>query len=452
MELLKHGKNEQGLCELEFRIEPDLVELGLKNTYLRNVDKFNVPGFRKGKIPRKVIEKMYGDDVFFEEAINALLPTEYQAAVAVANINPIDNPSFEMLSGNKDEGPVIKATVPVMPEIKMGQYKGLKAKKATGSIPDAAVDMRIDEMRQRNSRLIGKEGEAKEGDIAVIDFEGFVDDVPFEGGKGEQYSLLLGSGQFITGFEEQVAGHKPGDEFDVNVSFPEEYHAKELAGKPSVFKVKLHEVKQKELPELDDEFAKDVSEFDTLELLKDDLRKKEQEEFDAAATRAAENALMAQVAEGMDVTIPDVLVERQIDNMVQDIAYRLSQQGMQLDMYLKYTNSDMDKMRESMREEALRQVRLRLALDTIAKEEGLEATPDELQKEITDAAARFGITEDEITKAVSLAEIRKDILANKALDLVRSNAEYEEVPAEYNAEHGHFHFEGDGHHVDSHNH
>lgn len=426
MNLIKHGKNDEGKYELEFVIEPDLFELGLKNAFHKNANRFNVPGFRKGKAPRNVIERMYGEDIFFDEAINALLPTEYQAALAVANIRPVDNPSFELISASKAEGVAMKASVFVKPEVTLGEYKGLKAVKKVKTDLDQMVDRQLANMQERNARMVEKEGAAENGDIALIDFDGYVDDQPFEGGKAEQFSLTLGSGQFIEGFEEQIVGHVAGDEFDVNVSFPEDYHAQDLAGKPSVFKVKLHELKKKELPEMDDEFAKDVSEFDTLEELKADIMKEAKEEVEKNAELEVENALVEQIIAAMQAEIPEVMYENQITDMVNDFAYRLSQQGLKLDLYLQYSGQDEAALRESFREQAIQQVKIRLALEKIVDLEEINITADEVQEEMKKIADRLGVSEDEITSSVPLSEIRNDLSINKAIDLVRQAAEVTE--------------------------
>lgn len=426
MNLIKHGKNDEGKYELEFSIEPELFELGLKNAFRKEAGRFNVPGFRKGKAPRNVIERMYGEEIFFDEALNGLLPTEYQAAVSVANVFPVDNPSFELVSATKADGATIKAVVYVKPEVTLGQYKGLKAVKKVKNDLDEMVQHQLESMQERNARMVEKDGEAENGDVSTIDFEGFVDGNPFEGGKAEEYTLPLGSGQFIAGFEEQVVGHKVGDQFDVNVAFPEDYHAENLAGKPALFKVTLHDLKKKELPDMDDEFAKDVSEFDTLEELKADIMKAAKEEADRNAELAVENDLVEQITAAMEADIPEVMYEHQITDMVSDFSYRLSQQNLKLELYLQYSGQDEATFRETFREQAVQQVKIRLALEKIAELEEINVSGDEVQEELKKIAERLGVKEDEITSSLPLSEIRNDLSINKAIDQVRQSAEVTE--------------------------
>ena len=428
MNLIKHEKNENGKYELEFQIEPELFEVGLKNTFRKSAEKFNVPGFRKGKAPRNMIEKMYGDDVFFDDAINGLLPTEYIAALAIAEVKAVGNPSFELVSATKEDGVVIKALVDIQPDVTLKKYKGLKATKKAITPQNETVDAELASMRDRNSRMIEKvsDSQAENDDTALIDFEGFVDDIAFEGGKGEDYPLILGSNQFIPGFEEQIVGHVAGDSFDVSVSFPEEYHSDDLAGKPAVFKVTLKELKVKELPALDDEFAKDVSEFDTLDELKADILQAATAQAERMVELEMENTLVEQITDGMKADIPDVMYENKMDDMVGDFAYRLSQQGLQLELYLQYSGMDEAAFRESFREQAEQQVKIRLALEKIVELEEIDVTNDELQEELKKIAERLGVEETELTSNVPLNEIRNDIAVNKAIDLIRKEADITE--------------------------
>ena len=319
--------------------------------------------------------------------------------------------------------------------MELGEYKGLKATKTVHTVKADEVDAEISRMQQRNARTITREGKAEKGDIAVIDFEGFVDGVAFEGGKGENFSLALGSGQFIPGFEDQVVGHEAGEEFDITVTFPEEYQATELAGKEAVFKIKLHEVKTRELPVLDDEFAKDVSEFDTLADLKEDIRKKKQEQTDKEDELNLENALVDQVVEGMKVEIPACMIDNRVDEMVRDFEYRLQQQGLKLELYLQYTNNTMEKFREGFREQAEKQVKIRLALGKIVELEKIEASDDELNAEIKRLADLYQMEEDKIRSVIPVEEVKKDLAVNKAIDLIKSSAVVtEEAAAEEPAE------------------
>ena len=328
-----------------------------------------------------------------------------------------------------------EVTVTVTPDVELGEYKGLKATKTVHTVKAEEVDAEISRMQQRNARTITREGKAEKGDIAVIDFEGFVDGVAFEGGKGENFSLALGSGQFIPGFEDQVVGHEAGEEFEINVTFPEEYQAAELAGKASVFKIKLHEVKTRELPVLDDEFAKDVSEFDTLDELKEDIRKKKQEQTDKEDELNLENALVDQVVEGMKVEIPACMIDGRVDEMVRDFEYRLQQQGLKLDLYLQYTNNTMEKFREGFREQAEKQVKIRLALGKIVELEKIEASDEDFEAEIKRLADMYQMEEEKIRSVVPAEEVKKDLAVNKAIDLIKSTAVVtEEAAAEETAE------------------
>ena len=424
MNLIRHEKNENGKYELEFQIEPALFEVGLKNTFRKNANKFNVPGFRKGKAPRNIIERMYGEDVFFDDAINGLLPTEYLAALTIAEVDAVGNPRFELISASTEDGVVIKAFVDIKPEVTLKKYKGLKATKKAVEPQDETVNNELASMQERNARMLEKKkgSKAENNDTAIIDFEGFTDDVAFEGGKGEDYPLVLGSGQFVPGFEDQIIGHKVGDNFDVNVTFPEEYHSEDLAGKPVVFKVTLKELKVKELPDLDDEFAKDVSEFDTLDALKDDILNSATTQAEKMAELEMENALVDQIVEGMNADIPEIMIENKMDDMVSDFAFRLSQQGLQLELYLQYSGMDEISFRESFREQAEQQVKIRLALEKIAELEEIEITSDEIQEELTKISEQLGIDEKELTASVPLNDIRNDMAINRAVDIVRKEA------------------------------
>mgnify|MGYP003093318533 FL=1 len=295
MNLVKSEKLEKNQHELQFSIDAASFNDAIAKAYKREAGKYNIPGFRKGKAPRHMIEKMYGEDVFQYSAVNDLFPAEYDKAVEASGIEPVDRPEVDIVSMNTEDGVVLKAVVTVKPEMKVGNYIGLKAEKAANTVEDAAVDAEVNRLRERNARLVAREGKAQDGDITDIDFEGFVDGEAFDGGKGEHFSLTLGSGQFIPGFEEQIVGHEAGEEFDVNVTFPEDYHAKELAGKAAVFKVKLNEVQYKELPVADDEFAKDVSEYDTLDEFKASIRKNMEEAAEKQAELEVENALVDQL-------------------------------------------------------------------------------------------------------------------------------------------------------------
>ena len=381
-----------------------------------------------------MIEKMYGEDVFQYSAVNDLFPAEYDKAVEASGIEPVDRPEVDIVSMNTEDGVVLKAVVTVKPEMKVGNYIGLKAEKAANTVEDAAVDAEVNRLRERNARLVAREGKAQDGDITDIDFEGFVDGEAFDGGKGEHFSLTLGSGQFIPGFEEQIVGHEAGEEFDVNVTFPEDYHAKELAGKAAVFKVKLNEVQYKELPVADDEFAKDVSEYDTLDEFKASIRKNMEEAAEKQAELEVENALVDQLVATLEGDIPPVMIETRIDEMVRDFDYRLSQQGLRLADYLKYIGGDEAKFREGFKEQAEKQVKMRLALEAVAKAENIEASEEDFENEVKRIADTYKMEVEKVRSIIPVAEVKKDLAVNKAIDFIKSKAEITAKKAEEKSE------------------
>lgn len=424
MELIRNEKVAENTVELEFKVSKEQFAEGITKAFRKANAEITVPGFRKGKAPRSVVEKMYGEEVFFNDAIDALLPDAYAEAVEAAAIAPVARPEVEILSCSKEEGFTAKATVIVKPEVKVNEYKGLKATKKAVNVTDDEVSAELEALRDRNARMVTVEDRAaKIGDTANIDFEGFVDEVAFEGGKGEGFDLTLGSGQFIPGFEEQIVDHNIGDEFDVNVTFPEEYHAKELAGKPAVFKTKLNGIKAKELPELDDEFAKDVSEFDTLDELKADIRKAKEERAAAQAELEVENTLVDAVVASMEATIPVEMTESRIDEMVRDYEGRMMQQGLQLATYLQYTGMTMEAFRKSFAEQAEQQVKIRLALEKVAEMENIEVTDEEVEAELTKIAEAYKMKLEQVKSFIPAVEIKKDIAINKAIDFIKANAE-----------------------------
>ena len=407
-------------------VDADTFKAAIDKAFKREGKKYNVPGFRKGHAPRAVIEKMYGADIFHYDAINDLFPEAYEAAVAAACIEPVGRPEVDVVSESLDDGVVLKVTVAVKPEIKVGSYTGLKAVKKAHTVDDADVEAELVRMQNRNGRIITREGKAENGDTVDMDFEGFVDGTPFEGGKAEHYSLVLGSGSFIPGFEEQLVGHEAGEEFDVNVSFPEDYHAKELAGKPAVFKIKLHEVKTKELPALDDEFAKDVSEYDTLDELKASIRKGMEEQNEKQAALEVENDLVNQVIATIEGDIPDAMYEARMDEAVRDFEYRLAQQGLKLDMYLQYMGQTLETFRASFKEQAEKQVKIRLALEAIAAAENITASDEELEAELQRVADNYKMELAKVKELVNPDEVKKDLAVNKAIDFIRDHAEITE--------------------------
>ena len=434
MNLVKSEKLEKNQHELQFSIDAASFNDAIAKAYKREAGKYNIPGFRKGKAPRHMIEKMYGEDVFQYSAVNDLFPAEYDKAVEASGIEPVDRPEVDIVSMNTEDGVVLKAVVTVKPEMKVGNYIGLKAEKAANTVEDAAVDAEVNRLRERNARLVAREGKAQDGDITDIDFEGFVDGEAFDGGKGEHFSLTLGSGQFIPGFEEQIVGHEAGEEFDVNVTFPEDYHAKELAGKAAVFKVKLNEVQYKELPVADDEFAKDVSEYDTLDEFKASIRKNMEEAAEKQAELEVENALVDQLVATLEGDIPPVMIETRIDEMVRDFDYRLSQQGLRLADYLKYIGGDEAKFREGFKEQAEKQVKMRLALEAVAKAENIEASEEDFENEVKRIADTYKMEVEKVRSIIPVAEVKKDLAVNKAIDFIKSKAEITATKAEEKSE------------------
>lgn len=427
MSLTSTNKVETNVVELIVAVSEEELQKAVQAAYKKNVGKIAIPGFRKGKAPKAMIEKLYGKDFFYEDAVNALYPVAYEAAVEEANIDPVDQAKVDNLEFKEGEGFTFRATVTVKPEVEISDYKGIKAEKTIETIMAADVNAELDKLRERNARLVTVENRAaKKDDTATIDFEGFVDGVAFEGGKGEEYPLVLGSGAFIPGFEEQVIGHKLGEEFDVNVTFPEEYHVDTLCGKPAVFKVAIKNLQKKELPVLDDEFAKDVSEFDTLADLKKDIKEKLQAGKDEAAQQEVEQTLIDAVVANMKAEIPQVMIENKANELMNDFAYRLQSQGLGLDMYLQYTGMDQESFRKSFEGSAERQVKVRLAMEKIAELEGVSVTVDELDAEFKRLAEMYGLEEAKIREFIPTKDVKEDLYVTKAIDIVRGSAEITE--------------------------
>ena len=422
MNFIKCEKLEKSMAELQFSIDAEAFKKAVADVFKKEGKKYAVPGFRKGKAPRALIEKMYGADVFTYDAINELFPEAFEAAVKEAGVEPVGRPEVTVDSADETNGVTLTVKVAVKPEVKIGSYNGLTVEKTVHTVSDEAVEAELKRVQERNARELTREGAAENGDIADIDFEGFVDGVAFEGGKAEHYSLVLGSGSFIPGFEEQVVGHKAGEEFDVNVKFPEEYQAEELAGKDATFKIKLHEVQYKELPELDDDFAKDVSEYDTLDELKDSIRKGIETNHEKQADQKVENDLIDQVVGGMKAEIPDAMIESRIEELVQDFQYRISQQGLKLEQYLQYMGMTMEQFKEQFREQADKQVKMRLAMEAIVAKESIEATEEEFEAEIKRIADAYQMEADKVKSLVDAAAVKKDLAVNKAIDFVKSKA------------------------------
>ena len=417
--------------ELEIIVDGERFREAIKTAYKQNGKKINIPGFRKGKAPLSVIETYYGKEVFFEDALNLIYGDVVEEAITESGLNVInDKMDFDMVSISKEDGVDFKVTVTTYPEIEIGEYKGLKAEKVIAKVEDSEIDAQVNAMAERNARMISVEDRAAQlGDTAVIDFEGFKDGVAFEGGKGEGHSLELGSGQFIPGFEDQIVGHNIGDEFDINVTFPEAYGAEDLAGKEAVFKIKLHEIKVRELPEIDDEFAKDVSEFDTLDALKADLKAKALERKQKAADEEVENDLVQQIVDSIKGEIPEAMFENRLNQSVEEFAYRLQSQGLDLNTYLKYTNSTIEDFKASFRPQAEGQVKFRLALEKIVELEKIEATEEDINAQIEKMAKDYGMEAEQIKAAVPSTEIAKDLAVGKAIDFIKENAVITEVEA-----------------------
>lgn len=424
-------KLEKSRVALTIETSAEEFEAAVNKVYLKMRGKINVPGFRVGKAPRKIIEKMYGAEVFYEEAVNIILPDAYEAAVKEQELEVVGYPQVELESCTKD-GVVFKCTVAVYPEVKLGQYKGLEAPKAEVKVVAADVNARLKEMADRNSRLVSVERAVKKGDTADIDFEGFDNGVAFDGGKGENFDLEIGSGSFVPGFEDQLIGMKAGEEKDIDITFPENY-TPELAGKPVVFHVKVNEVKEKQVPAIDDEFAKDVSEFDTLKDLKADIKKKLTAERTESAQRAFEDVLMAKVAEGIEADIPEEMVELQAERMMEQFKQQLASQGIPFDQYLKMTNTAEADFRKQAQGPAADQVKMDLAVEAIIKAEGLEASDEDVESEMKSVAEKYGMDLDTVKKYLRPEDVKEQVIREKVVKLVADSA-VAVAPAEEKAE------------------
>ena len=415
--------------ELEITVDAEKFQNAIKEAYKKNAKNINIPGFRKGKAPYAFVEKYYGAEVFFEDALNLIYAEVVDEAITESGLKVInDKMDFDMVSISKEEGVDFKVTLTTYPEISLGEYKGLKAEKVIAKVEDSEVDAQVNSMAERNARMVEVTDRAAQmGDTVTFDFEGFCDGEAFEGGKAEKYALELGSGQFIPGFEEQIAGKNIGEEFDVNVTFPSDYGAENLAGKDATFKCKLHEIKFRELPAIDDEFAKDVSEFDTLEALKEDLKAKALERKQKVSEEEMENDLVQQIVDSIEGEIPEAMYENRLNQSVEEFAYRLQSQGLNLETYLKYTNSTIDEFKKSFRPQAESQVKFRLALEKIVELEKIEATEDDINAQIEKMAKDYGMEVEQIKNAVPTEEIAKDLAVGKAIDFIKENAVITEV-------------------------
>ena len=422
MSLTKSEVIEKNRYELQFSVDKATFDAAVNNVYRKQVKNIAVPGFRKGKAPRSIIEKMYGTGVFYEDAINDLIPDAYTEALKEAAIDTVGQPEFDVVSIDEN-GLVLSAKVYVKPEVEIKDYLGIEVEKEVTPVSDEDVDREIETIRERNSREIDVTDRAAElGDTTVIDFEGFCDGVAFEGGKGTDYALKLGSGSFIPGFEEQIVGKSIDDEFDVNVTFPTEYHAEDLAGKDATFKVKIHAITKVELPELDDDFAKDVSEFDTFAEYKADVKAKIEKRHESAAENAVEDKLVEALIEKLEADIPEPMFVAETENFVRDYDTRLRSQGLDLNTYFKYTGMTLDSLREQMRPQAERQVKARLALEKIAVLENLEATEEDINSEYEKIANAYGIELEQVKASIDSEAIAADMKVQKAMELVKEKA------------------------------
>ena len=419
-------KKEGNKVTLKITVDNNKFEAAVNKAYNKSRNKYNIPGFGKGKAPRIVIETQYGKGIFYNDAIEILFPEVYPEAIKELDIDPIDNPDLDIEEISKDNGLVMVLNVEVKPEFELGNYKGIEIAKVENTLSDENVDAKLQEMVEKNARLVSVEDKALEdGDTAIIDFEGFENGVAFDGGKGENYNLVIGSNTFIPGFEEQLVGKKAGEEVEVNVTFPEEYHSQDLAGKPVVFNVKINDVKVKELSALDDEFAKDTSEFDSLDELKADVRAKLEEEAKNRADAETRNSVVEKVAENTEIEIPEVMIQHQIDNMLNELNYQLQYQGFGLQQLLEMTGRTMEELREERKEDAKKLVKSSLVLEAITKAEGIEATVEEFKAELEKMASAYNMEVEKIEASLRDADkedIKGQIKIRKTIDLLVDNA------------------------------
>ena len=407
---------EKNMAKLTVEISADRLEKALDAAYNKQKKSISLPGFRKGKVPRAMVEKMYGVEVFYEDAANILLQETYPEAYDESGLDIVSQPTIDVVQLEKGKSFIYTAEVAVKPEVTLGKYKGVTVTKIDTSVTDEEVDAEVETQRNNNARTVSVERPIENGDTAVIDFEGFVDDVAFEGGKGENYDLEIGSHSFIDTFEDQLVGKVAGDDVDVQVTFPEQYQAEELAGKPALFKVKIHEVKAKELPELDDEFAQDVSEFDTLAEYKEDVKKKLTERKEADAHRTKEDEAIAKIIDDAKMDIPEAMIDNQVNNMMQ--------QGLSMEQYMQFTGMTMDKFKEQVRPDAVKRIQSSLVLEQIAKDENLEVTDADVEAEVEKMAAAYGMEVDKIKDYIQDAEkesMKKDIAIEKAVSFIMDN-------------------------------
>ncbi len=423
MSLVSTNKIENAKYELEIKVDAEGFEKAIQNAYMRARGRISVNGFRKGKAPRKMIEQLYGENVFYEDAVNALVNTDVAPAVDETDYELVTNPEINVTSISKNEGVTFKVIITVKPDVEISDYKGIEVEKTVKTVTDEDVDAQIQALRERNGRLVTVDDRAAQnGDIAVIDFEGFKDGVAFDGGKDSNYELALGSNTFVPGFEEQIVGRSTGEEFTINVTFPEKYQMEELAGQPCEFKIKLNEIKTKELPELDDEFVKDATEFDTLDELKKDMKTKLEEQAVRMADAEAENKIFEALIEKLNADIPPVMFENKIDEMVRDFNMHLSQQGLNMETYLMYTNMDMPAFRKTFEEQAQKQVKVRLALEKIAELENVQISDEQVEEEIKRMSEQYKMPVERIKSIVGTKAVKSDLMVSEASKIVKDSA------------------------------
>lgn len=423
MSLKATNNVETNKYELEIEISAEDFEAAIEKAYLKARKNIAMPGFRKGKAPRKLIEKEYGEQVFFEDAVNLLYAPVVNGAVEESGLELVTRPEVEVTEISKENGVKLKATCITKPEVEVKDYKGIEVEKVVNPVTDEDINKQLDALREKNVTVETVDDRAAEnGDDVVIDFEGFKDDVAFEGGKAEDFTLSLGSGQFIPGFEDQIVGHNAGEEFDINVTFPEEYQVKELAGAPAVFKIKLKSISKKVMPELDDDMVKDSTEFDTVDEYKADVKKKLEEANEKHADSEVEAKIFDKVIENMTAEIPQVMFDNRVNEMISELEQRLAPQGISLDLYMQYTGQTIDTVKKAYAEQAEKQVKLRLALEKIAKLENIEVTEDELKADFDKLAEAYKLDVDQIKQFIHDDDLKKDIAVGKAVDLIKDAA------------------------------
>lgn len=423
---LQVEKLEKNMAKLTIEASAEELEKAIQGAYLKNKGKMSVPGFRKGKVPRQMLEKMYGAEIFYEDAANAIIPEAYEKAAADCELEIVSQPKIDVVQLEKGKPFIFTAEVALKPEVTLGDYKGIEVEKPSIEVTEEEINAELDKERESNARTITVDDRAvQDGDMTVIDFEGFVDGVPFEGGKGTDYSLTIGSHSFIDTFEEQLIGKNIGEETEVNVTFPEQYQAAELAGKPAMFKVMVKEIKVKELPELDDDFAQDVSEFDTLDEYKADVKKKIEEKKETEAKNAKEDAVINAIIEKAAMEIPDAMIETQVRQMAEDFAQRIQQQGLSIEQYFQFTGLTPEKMFEQMRPQAEKRIQSRLVLEAIVAAENIEATEEQFNEEIKKMAEMYKMEEDKLSELIGEYEkkqMKLDLAIQKAVELVVNSA------------------------------